>query len=123
MNSEKFKSDQDKFTFLDVTARLSFKTASSLSLSLERHSQSLCPTRQIGWIDLHHPCVGHIKTQIRISLPTEYHTPEKFEAIVAAIFAAAEIPTDETYEALVFAESSPMLMAQTVNREGITDRI
>jgi hypothetical protein len=77
----------------------------------------------MGWIDLHYPCDGHMKLQIRISLPTEYHAGQTFHAIVWAIIAATGIPTDETWEALLFAAGEPMGMAQPVNREGLTDRI
>ena len=112
MNTVRFNSGEDIFTLLDLTARFKFKTASSVSFSLERYSKSLCPTRQVGWIDVHHPCENHIKLQIRISLPSEYHNPQKLRIIIAEVLAATEIPGDETYETLLFAESGPMLMAQ-----------
>src|SRR5262249_19543274 len=123
MNTAKFTSREDKFSVLDLTARFSFKTASSLSFSLERHSKSLLPVRQIGWIDLHHPCGGHIKLQIRIALPAEYHDPMKLRAMVSAVLAAAEIPPDETYEARLFATSGFMEIQQPVDREGMADRL
>jgi hypothetical protein len=123
MNTNSFNSREDKFSLLDLTARFNFKSASSVSFSLERHSKSLLPARQIGWIDVHYHCQGHIKLQMRISLPSEYHAPEKLRAIVAAVVAATEVPADETYEALLFAASESMVMEQPLNREGITDRI
>src|SRR5688572_25100506 len=98
MNTDRFNSQEDKFSMLDLTARFSFRTASSLSFALERYSKSLCPTRQVGWIDLHYPCEGHIKLQIRISLPSEYHAGEKLRAIVTAVIAATGVPADGTYE-------------------------
>jgi hypothetical protein len=116
MNTARFNSREDIFSLLDLTARFKFKTASSVSFSLERHSKSLCPTRQVGWIDVHYPCQNHIKLQIRISLPAEYHAADKLKTIVAEVFAATQIPADETYEALLFAESGPMLT-------GVTDGI
>src|SRR5580765_1856794 len=64
---------------LDVTARLEVSTASSKCFALERHSKSLCPTRQLGWVEIHHPCEGHIRAQIRVSLPEEYHQPERMK--------------------------------------------
>lgn len=108
---------------LDLAARLSFRTESSLSFSLERHSKSLLPTRQIGWVDLHYPCDGHIKLQLRISLPSEYHTADSFRAVVAAVIAAAGVPADETYDAVLFGAAGVMQMVQSVNREGVTDRV
>jgi len=38
---------------------------------------------------------------MRISLPTEYHAPEKLRVIVAAVAAATGIPADETYVSAV----------------------
>jgi hypothetical protein len=122
MSISRFNSQKDTFTVLDLTARLSFKTESSLSFAFVRSSKSLLPTRHIGWIDLHYPCDGHIKLQIRISLPAEYHAPERFSAIVAGMITALEIPPDETYEARLFAESAPLEMSHTTNRESVTDR-
>jgi hypothetical protein len=123
MNSAQFNSAEDKFSVLDFTARFEFKTASSISFSLERYSKSLCPTRKIGWMDVHYPCQGHIKVQLRISLPNEYHTPKKLGKIVADVLAATGIPADETYEAVLFAGEEPISIVQSMNREGITDRI
>jgi len=121
MNTLKFNCREDKFRLLDLTARFNFKTERSLSFSLERYSKSLLPTRQMGWIDLHFPCGGHIKLQIRVCLPDEYHTAEKFQAIIAALIAATGVPADETYEALLFTATGQMSMAQSINREGLTD--
>jgi hypothetical protein len=112
LNTARFNSREDIFNLLDLTARFKFKTASSVSFSLERYSKSLCPTRQVGWIDVHYPCENHVKLQIRISLPSEYHNPQKLKTIIAEVFAATEIPADETYEALLFTESEPMSMAR-----------
>src|SRR5262245_3970177 len=106
-----------------LTARLSFRTESSLAFLLERHSKRLLPTRQVGWIDLHYPSDGHIKLQIRISLPSEYYNAEKFRMIVEAVITSTGVPADETYEALLFAASGAMQMLRSVNREGLTDRL
>ena len=123
MNLSQFNSRKDSFRVLDLTARFSFKTESSISFSLERHSKGLLPTRQIGWIDLHYPCDGHIKVQVRISLPSEYHADDKFRAIVTAIFAAVSVPVDETWDAVLFETRGVMETGQPVNRDGLTDRL
>ena len=123
MSSSWFNLQKDAFGVLDLAARLSFRTESSLSFSLERHSKSLLPTRQIGWVDLHYPCDGHIKLQTRISLPSEYHTPDNFRELVKRAISAAGIPPDATYEAVLFGAGGAMKIEQPVSREGLTDRL
>jgi hypothetical protein len=123
MNSDKFTSREDIVTFLDLTARFNFKTTNSLSFTIERYSKSLLPVRQMGWFDLHYPCEGHIKLQIRVSLPSEYHADDKLDSIIAVVLSATEIPADETYEAYLFAETGTIISNQPVNREGYTNRI
>src|SRR3989339_810027 len=86
-------------TILDIKASPSFRTATSISFSLSRRSKSLCPERQVGWIDVHFPCVGHIKTQVRVLIPEEYLEPAKMATVIKSILAIAGIPEDETYEA------------------------
>lgn len=108
---------------LDMTATPSFHTASSKSYILSRQSQGLCSNRQLGWIDVHYPCDGHIKTQIRVHIPKEYHEPDKMKAMIQAILVLAGIPEDETWETAFIDASNVTVMAQTTNRDGITDRI
>jgi hypothetical protein len=123
MSISQFDFRKNTFTVLDLTARLSFKTASSLSFFLERQSKSLLPTRQIGWIDLHFPCDGHIKLQIRISLPSDYHSADTFRTIVSAAIAATGVPTNETYEAVLFGAAGVIMIEQPVDPGGVTDRL
>ena len=108
---------------LDMTAQLEFSSASSKSFTLERYSKSLCPTRQLGWIEIHHPCEGHIKAQIRASLPEEYQQPEKMREVVEHLLAHAGIPAGETYEAHFISPSGQVVIARPVDRNGYTDRI
>jgi len=123
MNTSRFRSDKDTFNVLDLTAVFDFKTDSSVSFTLERYSRSLLPTRMMGWIDLHHPCAGHIKLRVRIALPAEYHTPEKLREIARAALDALGVPPDETWEADLCAVTATTVMAQPVDREGFTDRL
>jgi hypothetical protein len=108
---------------LDMTARLEFSTPASKSFSLERQSGSLCPNRQLGWVEIHHPCDGHIKARIRASLPQEYHQPEKMKQIVEVLFVQAGIPADETYEAHFVSPSAEVAINRPMDRNGYSDRI
>lgn len=108
---------------LDMTASLAFQSTSSMSFSLSRQSESLCPARQLGWIDIHFPCEGHIKAQIRVVIPKEYHMPVKMAAITKAVMVIAGIPEDETYEATFVDAAAITVLSQPTNRQGITNRI
>ena len=108
---------------LDVTARLEFSTPSSKSFALERYSKSLCPTRQLGWIEIHHPCEGHIKAHIRVLLPEDYHQPEKMKQIIEALFAHVGVPVDETYEAHFVSPAAQTVISRRMDRNGCVDAI
>ena len=106
-----FHDAKDGFKVLDMQARLGFKTKTSISYKLERYSASLCPRRQLGWIDVHYPTEEDIKVQIRVCLPSEYHTHEKMKPMIDALLEALVIPSDESCEAAVFATSAVVLIA------------
>jgi hypothetical protein len=112
-----------RFTTLDFVAQLDFHTGSSASYECTRHSASLCPHRQIGWIDIHWPCEGHISARLRIALPEEYHGWTRLEEIRRCVFHAMGIPEDETWEVECFDRQSIVRMDQRVNRDGFTDRL
>ncbi len=114
-------SEKSSWHVLDVTARLEFSTPSSKSFAFERYSKSLCPTLQLGWIEIHHPCEGHIRAHVRVSLPKDYHQPEKMKQIVEALFVHAGIPADETYEAHFVSPAAQVIIAHRVDRNGRTD--
>ncbi len=124
MNTENFNSRTDGFNVMDFRAYFSFKTPNSISFDIERYSSSLCPVRQLGWIDVHYPCAGHIKVQIRVCLPQEYHDEsEKMRTIANAVLNNLALPEDETYELHAFVGSETKELAQPINREGFTDRL
>jgi hypothetical protein len=93
------------FCVLDLTARFAFRTEASISFNLERYSQSLLPVRHMGWVDVHHPCTEGVDARIRVSLPAEYHAPDKLKVIIATILEAVAIPAKAQYEAEFFATS------------------
>ena len=126
-----------EFVLLDLVAQLEFQSASSLSFHLGTKGDTLhLPDREepwvmgpgmvftvIGWVDVHHPCEGHIKTQLRICLPEKYHEPERMRGLVHQLFEQLGIPADETYEALFVAASRQTGIEQARDRNGMTDRL
>ena len=112
-------------SILDLLAIPDFQTESSASFKLERHSNSLNPCRQIGWIDVHHPCEGHIKAHIKVFLPEEYQQPDTLENIQQAVFKELAIPDDVTWEVEMVggASGTCMLISQRVDRTGMTDAL
>ena len=123
MHAADANSKDTAFRMLDITVWPAFSSHSSRSFRLERNSNSLCPTRQLGWIDLHHPCDGHIKTQIRVCLPQEYHEFEKMREIVRLVLEQTGIAADETYEARFVSVDAATELVQSRDRHGYSDRI
>jgi hypothetical protein len=127
--------------YLDLTAKVEFKSPSSISFDIGRLSNTLrLPADEddkevvfsgerpfvftvIGWIDVHHPCDGHIKTQLRIRIPAKYHLVEQMKSIIQRVFEVLDIPLDETYEAVFFTCDRITGIEQATNREGMTDRL
>jgi hypothetical protein len=60
----------DRFLVLDLTASFSFKSPGSISFDLGTLSDGMFSV--IGWVDVHHPCEGHIKAKFRVLLPARY---------------------------------------------------
>jgi hypothetical protein len=77
----------------------------------------------VGWADVHHPCAGHIRTQVRVCLPEEYLQWETMRDLVAQLFAEVGVPADETYEAHFVAASKRSSIEQATDRDGMTDRL
>jgi hypothetical protein len=141
MDMSRFSKTNGQFSLLDLTAKVEFMSYSSLSFDIGRLSNTLrLPTDEhdkevgfsgerlfvsivIGWIDVHHPCDGHIKTQLRIRLPAEYHLVDQMKSIIHRIFEVLDIPLDETYEAVFFTCDRITGIEQATNREGMTDRL
>jgi hypothetical protein len=135
------------FNVLDLRAELQFASPGSASFDLGtdgplRLSASADPDMDVlnrivddlnipafhivGWLDVHHPCDGHIKARLRVNLPAEYGrrlTHEARLSVVRDVFAAVGIPQDETYEASFFSGDDEMRIDQPVDRHGVSDRI
>src|SRR5262245_22660492 len=91
----------DEFPILDLLARLAFKTDSSISFMLGQLGDTLNFAdgesfevgpggvfKEIGGLDVHYPCEGHIKVQLRVVLPTKYHACDQMCKLVEEIFFA-----------------------------------
>jgi hypothetical protein len=72
---------------------------------------------------MHFPCQGHIKLQIRGSLPEECLESAKIRELISALRKHLEIPETETYEAVFFKPTKIIQMSQPNNFAGETDRI
>ena len=141
MDISRFTKSNDEFSLLDLTAKVEFTSYSSISFDIGRLSNTLrLPTGEngkevvfsqerlfvftvIGWIDVHHPCDGYIKTQLRIRMPAEYHPVDQMKFIIQRVFEVLDIPSDETYEAVFFTTDRITGIEQATNREGMTDRL
>jgi hypothetical protein len=122
---------------LDLLASLAFKSVSSLSFNLGTKGDTLkLADREepmflgtgivftvIGWLDVHYPCEGHIKAQLRVCLPDRYHQWERMRDLVRQVFDRLGIPADETYEAHFVVASKQTEIEQATDRHGMTDRL
>jgi hypothetical protein len=110
----------DEFPILDLVAQFRFRSPFSLSFELVklvgRDSPRLPemgdepwefllaggPLRVvIGWLDVHHPCEGHHRLQLRVGLPDRYVFWESMRDLVPQVKAALGLPADEPYHVLL----------------------
>ena len=142
MDTSRFTDHHSGFQVLDLSARFTFRSATSISFDLGRNSDTLVlpgggflgedfvmnvgPGRAFyvtGRVDVHHPCEGHIKTQLHIVLPPEYNSSERMKEFIAIVFEALDIPSDETYEVLFVSPEQQTGYENATDREGMSDRM
>jgi hypothetical protein len=142
VDTTRFSGRDSGFRVLDLSARFAFRSATSISFDLGRYSDTLrLPSggpfggdfvmdvgpggvfTVTGRVDVHHPCEGHIKAQLLVVLPAEYHGFERMREFVGAIFEALGIPSDETFEALFVGSEQQTAFENATDREGRSDRI
>jgi hypothetical protein len=101
----------DEFAVLDLIAKFEFKTASSLSFLLGTKGDWLQTPGMdrpwfvgggrvftvVGWLDIHHPCEGFHRLQLRVGLPDRYVCWESMRDLVPQVITALEMPPDESY--------------------------
>jgi hypothetical protein len=99
-----------EFPILDLVARFLFKSTSSMSFDLgaERNLADLLPDAGSwvdlgkafaieGWLDIHHPCEGFYRLQIRVGLTDRYVSWESMQEVAKCVIAVLELPADESY--------------------------
>jgi hypothetical protein len=121
MDLTRFNGYHDGFDVIaDLRADLEFKTSTSIGFQLHQEGYVR------GWVEVHHPCDGHIKARIRGELsPSRAPNLDNATArqILDKLFVALRIPQDETYEAeFVSSTDGVVYLEQCVDRDGLTDR-
>jgi hypothetical protein len=112
MGWDRFVPFEVAFSVLDLDARLSFRTTSSISFDVEWNETDLEGKFRKGWIDVHYPCAGRVEVVIRISLNVPYPDWKSQKAIIDALLRVLGIPNKVTYEALFM---SPAGSVEVVN--------
>ena len=112
MGWDRFVPFEVSFSVLDLDARMSFRTTSSISFNVEWNENDLESKFRKGWIDVHFPCGGRVKAVLRISLNEPYTDWDSQKTIIESLFRVLEIPSNVTYEALFF---SPTRSVEVVN--------
>ncbi len=142
VDTSRFGDRDSGFRVLDLSARFAFRSATSISFDLGRYSDTLrLPSggpfggdfvmkvgpggvfKVAGRVDVHHPCEGHIKAQLHVVLPAEYHSSERVLEFVGAVFEALGIPSDETFEALFVSPEQQTSYENATDRNGMSDRM
>ena len=142
MDTTRFGDRDSGFRVFDLSARFAFRSATSVSFGLGRYGNILTLPgggfhgedfvmkvgaggvfNVVGRVDIHHPCEGHIKTQLQVVLPAEYHPFERMQEFVATVFEALGIPSDETFEALFVSPEQQTGYENATDREGMSDRM
>lgn len=96
------------FRVLDLHATVAFKTAGSISYNLDKEKSGE-PPRRLGWIDIHHPCEGPIRSQVRVIITQEYFDSNAMNTIVRTALTAIEVPTDGRFEAEFVFQPAPVV--------------
>jgi len=63
------------------TAKLACAFCSQTSVSFDVQFGS-----QYGWVEVHFPCQGHIKVQLRAALPDEALEPSRIQELVCGFY-------------------------------------
>lgn len=102
----------DEFAVLDLIAVFEFKSASSLSFQLGTKGDTFqLPGMDepwvlgagrvfsvIGFLDVHHPCEGFHRLQLRVGLPERYACWESMRDLVPQVKIALGLSADESYQ-------------------------
>lgn len=103
----------------ELSASFSFATETSISLTI--HDVKTLAFR--GWIDVHYPCDGHIRLQLRISIAQVKIEPIFAKKVVEEVMSKLGLVDSETCEAIFFKATDRLRLSRGTNQEGLTDRI
>ena len=108
MDVSRFRSQHDRFIFLDLTAQFEFKTQTSISFLIGDGPSFYFKVQ--GRVEVHHPCEAEwesaAKVQMRVSLPSRYLTEENMMEIIKLLYSALGIPEEATHQVRFF-EAGP----------------
>ena len=137
MDTSPFSKACSEIEILDFHAIMAWRNLAAISFRLGRYSDSMMlPDREepiltgdrivfecFGWLDVIHPCLDHIKARMRVNIgPKTLDHSMKLE-FITTVFDALSIPADDTYEIDFFSVTEHTSIHETVDRNGLTDRI
>jgi hypothetical protein len=97
------------FRVLDLHAVLAFKTVGSISYNLDKEPPNGEEKRRVGWIDIHHPCEGPTRSQVRVVITQEYFESNAMNTIVRTALTALDVPRDGRFEAEFVFQPAPVV--------------
>jgi len=130
MDTKRFAMSPPQFAVLDLIADVEFMTATSVRFQLGNWEDGGGPAKEsrggifnvAGSGDVHHPCDEHIKAQLVAILPAQYNDVDRMLEFVQTIFSELAVPFDETYELHLVVPVEGTIFAQSVDRNGESDR-
>jgi hypothetical protein len=105
---------------LGVSLVLVAKTSGSVCLDIRKGNTI---QRGLGWLDIHYPCDGHTRAEIRGMVPEELLKPEALRSLVTETFRWLEISANEAWELRLCSPQKQVGMSNPANAEGRADRI
>ncbi len=137
MDTSRFSTTRAEIAILDFHATMAWRNFAAISFLLGRFGDSLTfpelsrpmPVGDhavfncFGWLDVVHPCLDHIKARLRVNVGSETLDHSMRLELISTVLEALHIPRDETYEADFFSVIGHTSIHQTVDRDGMTDRI
>ena len=109
----------NNFDILGYRFIKAFETGSSVSYNVTPiESKGLGSVTK--WLEVHYPCAGHIKAQIRGTISVK---PTEIKSFVDCILVEIGLPPGETFQLTLFDAENVMSMSQAQSTQGESDRI
>jgi len=115
--------DQIDISALEISLILTAKTPSSASYEVITSSRTLASGSSVGWVQVHHPCLGHIRLHIRGVLPERLLNQDSIKGIVSAIQSNLQIPAEETMDVVMCSQKAQIGISQATDTTGKIGRI